>query len=62
MSTKDLCEKLRIGERTLLRYHADKRIKPTRSEGRKLFWLPWDVIRCRYPDIVEGIDQKESAA
>lgn len=62
MATKELCEKLRIGERTLLRYHADKRIKPTRSEGRKLFWLPWDVIRCRYPDIVAGIDERDDAA
>lgn len=62
MPTKDLCEKLRIGERTLLRYHHDKKIAPTRTEGRALWWLPWDVIGARYPDIVKSIEERDDAA
>ncbi|MGC4151513.1 MAG: hypothetical protein QM628_00345 [Propionicimonas sp.] len=61
MATKDLCEALRVPQGTLFRWHHEKRIKPVRSEGKRLWWLPWDVIGLRYPDIVKGIDERDVA-
>lgn len=61
MSTKDLSKALRIPEGTIWRWRHEKKIKPCREEGRTLFWLPWDLITQRYPDLVAEID-KETAA
>lgn len=62
MPTRALCEALRIPEGTVWRWHHEGRIVPSRQEGRTLFWLPWDVIVLRYPDIAEAIDNRDSAA
>lgn len=62
MPTRDLCEALRVPEGTMYRWHHEKRIKPTRQEGRAMWWLPWDVIALRYPDIVAAIDERDTEA
>lgn len=61
MPTSDICEALRVPRRTLMWWQAEGRIKPTRTEGKSLLWLPWDVIGLRYPDIVADIDLRDSA-
>ena len=62
MATKDLCEALRVPRRTLMWWQSEGKIRPTRTEGRSSYWLPWDVISIRYPDIVAEIDSRDSAA
>lgn len=61
MSTKDICSKLRVPRRTLMWWQANRGLNPTRTEGRESYWLPWDVIALRYPDIVAEIDERDTA-
>lgn len=61
MSTKDICAELRIPRRTLMWWQSERGLKPTRTEGRESYWLPWDVIALRYPDIVAEIDGRDAA-
>lgn len=61
MSTKAICEELRVPRRTLMWWQANRGLKPTRTEGRDSYWLPWDVIALRYPDIVAEIDGLDAA-
>lgn len=56
MPTTDLAEALHIPTSTIRRWHHEKRLIPARREGRQLWWLPWDVIRLRYPSITTEID------
>lgn len=62
MPTKAICEQLRVPRRTLMWWQSEGRITPTRTEGKTSYWLPWDVIAIRYPDIVAEIDARDSAA
>jgi len=61
MGSRDLCEALRIPRGTLRRWAHEGKIKPTRQEGQEQFWLPWDAIGLRYPDIVTGIEERDAA-
>ena len=61
MATKDVCQALRVPEGTLYRWHHERRIEPTKQEGRAMWWLPWDVVRCKHPDIVADIDKRDVA-
>lgn len=61
MSSRDLCEALRIPRGTLRRWHFEGRIKPTRQDGQAHYWLPWDAIALRYPDVVADIDARDAA-
>lgn len=61
MPSRDLCDELRIPRGTLRRWHHEGRIKPTRQSGQEMYWLPWDAIALRYPDIVAGIEARDAA-
>lgn len=61
MATAEICEALRVPQGTVWRWHHEGRIKPSRQEGRAMYWLPWDVIALRYPDIVADIDKRDAA-
>lgn len=62
MSTRRICEELRVPRRTLMSWQEAGRIKPTSTEGKSSLWLPWDVIALRYPDIVASIDKRDDVA
>lgn len=61
MPTRELCEALRIPRRTLMWWQEHRKISPTRTEGKSSYWLPWDVIALRYPDIAAEIDTRDVA-
>lgn len=62
MPSRELCEALRVPRGTLRSWASRGQIKPSRIEGVTSWYLPWDVIRLRYPDVVASIDSRESAA
>ncbi|MBK7823448.1 MAG: helix-turn-helix domain-containing protein [Tessaracoccus sp.] len=62
MPTRELCEALRVPDSTLRKWRERGKLRPTREEGRVCWWLPWDVIALRYPDIVTAIDDRDQGA
>ena len=62
MPTRELCEALRVPDSTLRKWRERGKLRPTREEGRVCWWLPWDVIALRYPDIVTAIDERDQGA
>lgn len=61
MPSAELCDALRIPRGTLRRWHHEGRISPTRIDGQTHYWLPWDAIGLRYPDVVREIDERDAA-
>jgi hypothetical protein len=61
MSTNHLAAQLHITTERIRKWHERGKLHPTRQEGRTLFWLPWDVVRCLYPDVVAAIEAGETA-
>ena len=61
MSSREVCEALKVPRGTLHRWVFEKRIKPTRTEGQVAYFLPWDVIGVKYPDIVAEINERDVA-
>lgn len=57
MTTRQLCEALRIPEGTVYAWKNRGKLQPSRSEAGATYWLPWDVISLRYPDIATQIDE-----
>lgn len=45
-----------LTEPQIWQWHKRRKLTPARSEGRKLYWLPWDVMRCVQPEVVEALD------
>ena len=62
MSTNSVCAALRIPKGTLDTWRDRGKLAPHHREGRTDMWLPWDVIRVRYPDIVAAIDARDEKA
>ena len=56
MPTNRLATELRIPDRRIHDWHHQGKLRPHHTEGRTAFWLPWDVVRLLYPDIVEAIE------
>lgn len=62
MSTKDIVSEYAITLERLYQWHSRKKIQPVRTEGRTLYWLPWDVFSLINPDIVEALDTMDAVA
>ena len=62
MSTAHLAAQLHITTERIRKWHERGKLHPTRQEGRTLFWLPWDAVRCLYPAIVDAIESADQAS
>ena len=61
LSTADVCTEFAISPERVYQWHARRKIKPTREEGRTKFWLPWDVFCLLNPAIREALDARDEA-
>ena len=52
---RDVCTEFAISPERVYQWHARRKIKPTREEGRTKFWLPWDVFCLLNPAIREAL-------
>ena len=43
---------------TLWQWKRRGKIAPAYTDGRVDYWLPWDVLRRVYPDLVTQLDQR----
>ena len=59
MSTNHLAAELRILPSRIRKWHERGKLVKVREEGRTAFWLPWDAVRCLYPDVVAAIEAGE---
>lgn len=59
MSTNHLASELRILPGRIRKWHERGKLEQVRVEGKTAFWLPWDVMRCLYPDVVAAIEARE---
>lgn len=59
MTTNHLAAELRILPSRIRKWHERGKLVKVREEGRTVFWLPWDAVRCLYPDVVAAIEAGE---
>lgn len=59
MTTNHLAAELRILPSRIRKWHERGKLERVREEGRTSFWLPWDVMRCLYPDVVAAIESSD---
>lgn len=61
MTTNHLAAELRILSSRIRKWHERGKIAPIDPDRKPLFWYPWDVVRCLYPDVVAAIESADDA-
>ena len=59
MSTVSLAAAFRIPQKRIHGWHKAGKLTLVRREGNTDMWLPWDIVRLMFPDIVQAIDERD---